>query len=29
MFTEGKVTEIFYLTDDFCKFFDAERLGRR
>ena len=25
MFTEGKVTEIFYLADDFCKFFDAEQ----
>ena len=25
MFTEGKVTEIFYLADEFCKFFDAEQ----
>ena len=25
MFTEGKVAEIFYLADDFCKFFDAEQ----
>lgn len=25
MFTEGKVTEIFYLSDEFCKFFDAEQ----
>ena len=25
MFTEGKVTEIFNLADDFCKFFDAEQ----
>lgn len=24
MFTEGKVTEIFYLADEFCKFFDAK-----
>ena len=23
MFTEGKIIEIFCLTDDFCKFFDA------
>ena len=23
MITEGKVTEIFYMADDFCKFFDA------
>ena len=21
--TENKVTEIFYMADDFCKFFDA------
>ena len=25
MFTEGKVTEIFYLADEFCKFFDAQQ----
>lgn len=25
MFTESKVTEIFYLADEFCKFFDAEQ----
>ena len=25
MFTEGIVTEIFYLADEFCKFFDAEQ----
>ena len=25
MFTEGKVTEIFYWADEFCKFFDAEQ----
>ena len=25
MFTAGKVTEIFYLADEFCKFFDAEQ----
>ena len=25
MFTEGEVTEIFYLADEFCKFFDAEQ----
>ena len=25
MFTEVKVTEIFYLADEFCKFFDAEQ----
>ena len=23
MFTEDKVTEIFCMADDFCKFFDA------
>ena len=23
MFTENKVTEIFCMADDFCKFFDA------
>ena len=23
MITEDKVTEIFYMADDFCKFFDA------
>ena len=25
MFTEGKITEIFYLADEFSKFFDAEQ----
>ena len=25
MCTEGKVTEIFYLADEFCKFFDAKQ----
>lgn len=25
MFTESKVSEIFYLADEFCKFFDAEQ----
>ena len=23
MFTEGKITEIFCIADDFCKFYDA------
>ena len=23
MFTEDKIIEIFYMADDFCKFFDA------
>ncbi len=23
MFTEDKITEIFYMADDFCQFFDA------
>ena len=25
MFSEDKVTEIFYLADEFCKFFDAQQ----
>lgn len=25
MFSEDKVTEIFYLTDEFCKFFDVQQ----
>ena len=25
MFSEGKVTEIFCLADEFCKFFDAQQ----
>ena len=25
MFTEDEITEIFYLADEFCKFFDAEQ----
>ena len=25
MFSEDKVTEIFYLADEFCKFFDASK----
>ena len=25
MFTEGKITKILYLADEFCKFFDAEQ----
>ena len=25
MFTEGKITEIFYFADEFCTFFDAEQ----
>lgn len=26
--TEGKVIELFCMTDDFCKFFDARRQNR-
>ena len=29
MITESKVTEIFYIADDFCKEFEAEMAKKR
>ena len=29
MITEDKVTEIFYMADDFCKFFDAMVISKK